>query len=148
LRSFFVYFQTKIRDYFLYGDQSYSAVLVILPRFLAYRHNLGRDCLSTCDFHRKMNKIQNKQNVAKRKTRGVDIKQDVLRAVVRKMLKMYSLIGRYLKKWFCYPISIFLTTACNTSCFMITCKIIVELKCLYKVTLCLFIHINIDNYAT
>jgi hypothetical protein len=33
-----------------------------------------------------MNKIQNKQNVTKRKTRGVDIKQDVLQAVVRKML--------------------------------------------------------------
>jgi hypothetical protein len=29
LRSFFVYFQTKIRDSFLYGDQSYSAVILI-----------------------------------------------------------------------------------------------------------------------
>jgi hypothetical protein len=37
------------------------------------------------------------------------------------ILKMYSLIGRYLKKRFCYPISVFLTTACNTSsCFMFT----------------------------
>jgi hypothetical protein len=37
------------------------------------------------------------------------------------VLKMYSLIGRYLKKRFCYPISVFLTTACNTSsCFMFT----------------------------
>jgi hypothetical protein len=37
------------------------------------------------------------------------------------ILKMYSLIGRYLKKRFCYPISVFLTTPCNTSsCFMST----------------------------
>jgi hypothetical protein len=34
---------------------------------------------------------------------------------------MHSLIGRYLKKRFCYPMSVFLTTACNTSsCFMST----------------------------
>ena len=34
---------------------------------------------------------------------------------------MYTPIGRYLKKRFCYPISVFITTACNTSsCFMST----------------------------
>jgi hypothetical protein len=38
-----------------------------------------------------MNKIQNKQNVAKGKQRGVDIKQeDVLQAVVRKTLIGYQ----------------------------------------------------------
>ena len=43
--------------------------------------------LSTCDFNRKMNKIQNKQMSRKGKQRGVDIKQeDVLQAVVRKTL--------------------------------------------------------------
>jgi hypothetical protein len=37
------------------------------------------------------------------------------------IFNMYSLIGRYLKKRFCYPISVFPTTACNTSsCFMST----------------------------
>jgi outer membrane lipopolysaccharide assembly protein LptE/RlpB len=43
--------------------------------------------LSTCDFHLKMNTIQNKQNVAKGQQRGVDIKQeDVLQTVIRKPL--------------------------------------------------------------
>ena len=44
-------------------------VIVITKKIYAVpQGNTWASLLSTCDFHRKMNKIQNKQNVAKRKT--------------------------------------------------------------------------------
>jgi hypothetical protein len=64
-----------------------------LKKYAVPQGNTWVSLLSTCDFHRKMNKIQNKQNVAKGKQRGrygVAIKQeDVLQAVVRKTLIGY-----------------------------------------------------------
>jgi hypothetical protein len=46
----------------------FFTVIVITKKNAVPQGNTWASLLSTCDFHRKMNKIQNKQNVAKRKT--------------------------------------------------------------------------------
>ena len=62
------------------------------------------------------------------------------------ILKMYSLIGRYLRKRFCYPISIFLTTACNTSsCFMSIPRCFPFRDILFVLN---FIHLPVVNFKS
>ena len=68
----------------------FFTVIVITKKNKKYAVPLGNtwaSLLSTCDFHRKMNKIQKNKISRKGKQRGVDIKQeDVLQVVVRKTL--------------------------------------------------------------
>jgi hypothetical protein len=80
LWGWYIVVLTEIQSHQLFYYMSKSEVSDILflfhcnsrhknkKKYAVSQGNTWASLLSTCDFHRKMNKIQNKQNVAKRKT--------------------------------------------------------------------------------